>query len=91
MSNPPKIKAVTPLSNYRLLVTFQDSSKKIYDCTPLLTEQPFINLKNTAFFKLVTVDAGGYGVSWNEDVDLSESELWQNGIPVNKSNALELV
>jgi hypothetical protein len=37
-------------------------------------------LKNDAFFKLVKVDAGGYGISWNDAADLSEYELWTNGI-----------
>lgn len=34
----------------------------------------------------VKVDAGGYGVSWNDDIDLSCNELWENGTPIdNKS------
>jgi hypothetical protein len=32
-----------------------------------------------AFLKAVTVDPGGYGISWNDDIDLSEYELWTNG------------
>jgi hypothetical protein len=91
MSNFPKIKTVKPLANYRLLVTFENNHEKIYDCSPLLTEHPFTNLKNIALFKLVTVDAGGYGISWDDNIDLSEAELWQNGSTVNKANTLELV
>jgi len=30
----------------------------------------------------VKVDAGGYGISWNDDIDLSEYELWTNGKPI---------
>jgi hypothetical protein len=37
-------------------------------------------LKNDAFFKSVKVDAGGYGISWSDEIDLSEHELWTNGI-----------
>jgi hypothetical protein len=29
-------------------------------------------LKNDAFFKSVKVDTGGYGISWNDEIDLSE-------------------
>ena len=36
-------------------------------------------IHNDAFFKSVKVDSGGYGISWNDDVDLSEYELWVNG------------
>lgn len=91
MTNFPKIKTVKPITGFRLLVTFDNNDEKIYDCTPLLTEYPFTNLKNIALFKLVTVDAGGYGISWNDEVDLSESELWKNGVAINKTNRLEQV
>jgi hypothetical protein len=40
----------------------------------------FQMLKNDAFFKLVKVDAGGYDISWSDKIDLSEYELWTNGI-----------
>jgi len=30
----------------------------------------------------VRVDPGGYGISWNDNIDLSEYELWTNGQPV---------
>ena len=39
-------------------------------------------LKSDAFFKSVRVDSGGYGISWNDDADLSEYELWTNGVEV---------
>jgi hypothetical protein len=32
--------------------------------------------------KSVRVDSGGYGISWNDDVDISEYELWTNGVEV---------
>lgn len=74
-----KIKAVHPLKNYNLLVTFFDDTQKVYDCKPLLEETVFEPIKNVALFKTVTVDPGGYGISWNEQIDLSEEELWRNG------------
>ena len=40
-----------------------------------------------AFFKAVTVDPGGYGVSWDDEMDLSEYELWNNGVEVEPSTA----
>jgi hypothetical protein len=29
------------------------------------------------------VDKHGYGIVWNDELDLSESELWINGLPAN--------
>ena len=75
----PRIVAVEPLVNWRLLVTFNNEVSKIYDCAPLLLRPQFHLLTDPGFFRAVRVDSGGYGVSWNDDVDLSEYELWTNG------------
>ena len=80
--NTPKILSVQALENKKLLVKFVNDVEKIYDCNPLLSLEMFEVLKNDAFFKAVKVDAGGYGISWNDDADLSEYELWTNGVEV---------
>jgi len=76
----PKILSVQALENKKLSVKFENGIEKVYDCAPLLGIAMFQLLKNDAFFKSVKVDAGGYGISWNDDVDLSEYELWANGV-----------
>jgi hypothetical protein len=80
--NAPKILSVQPQENKKLLVRFANGVEKVYDCAQLLNKEMFQLLKNDAFFKSVRVDAGGYGVSWNDEVDLSEHELWVNGIEI---------
>ncbi|MGE5294245.1 MAG: DUF2442 domain-containing protein [Solirubrobacterales bacterium] len=75
----PKVESVKPLRGRRLLVRFANGVERVYDCTQLLHLTMFQPLNNEAFFKSVKVDAGGYGVSWSDDVDLSEYELWVNG------------
>ncbi|MFM2343883.1 MAG: hypothetical protein RLZZ210_491, partial [Pseudomonadota bacterium] len=37
---------------------------------------------NYAFFKQVKVDETGYAVVWNDEIDISEYELWENGITI---------
>lgn len=83
--NAPKIKSVTPLKDGHLLVTFVNGVQKVYDCHRILNRERFQLLKHEAFFKAVTVDPGGYGVSWNDEADLSEYELWNNGVEVEQS------
>lgn len=78
----PKILSVQALENKKLLVKFENGVEKVYDCNPLLSTEMFEVLKNDAFFKAVKVDSGGYGISWNDDADLSEYELWTNGVQV---------
>jgi len=75
----PKIQSVTPLTDKRLSVKFANGVEKMYDCRELLHLEMFEPLKNEAFFRSAKVDPGGYGVSWNDDIDLSEYELWVNG------------
>jgi hypothetical protein len=72
----PKVHSVKALDSHRLLVEFNNHEKRIYDVKPLLTLDRFMPLKNLSFFKNVTVDAGGYGIVWNNEIDISEYELW---------------
>lgn len=81
MEKYPKILNVESIKGKRLLVTFQNGTKKIYDCSPLLENDIFKALQNDAFFNSVHVDKHGYGIVWNDELDLSESELWINGMP----------
>ncbi len=76
-----KIKSVVPLSDYRLSVTFAEGVTKIYDVAPLFDEIPaFNNLTLTpGVFADVYVDVGGHGIIWNDELDLSCDELWDNG------------
>jgi len=77
----PRIKSVTATGNWQLVTCFENGVEKTYDCGPLLARPKFCLLKVPAFFLAVKVDAGGYGVSWNDSLDLSEYELWTNGMP----------
>lgn len=35
--------------------------------------------RNKNLFQQVQVDTGGYGISWNDELDLSAEEIWENG------------
>lgn len=81
--NAPRILSVQVLEDKILLVKFVNGVEKIYDCSQLFKLEMFHALKNDAFFKTVKVDSGGYGVSWNDEIDLSEYELWINGVELD--------
>ena len=76
-----KVKTVNVIPDYRLSVQFTEGVTKIYDLKPLFDKWPvFCNLKNDdALLYSVEVDAGGYGIIWNDDIDLSCDELFENG------------
>ncbi|WP_211285160.1 DUF2442 domain-containing protein [Sporomusa acidovorans] len=48
-----------------------------------MNNERFGILRDRGFFKAVQVDGGGFGISWNDDVDLSENELWTKGKELN--------
>lgn len=79
-----KIKDVSPLPDYKLSIQFAEGETKIYDVKPCFEKwQPFIALTTDAeLFYDVRVDTGGYGIVWNDDLDLSCNELWENGMKV---------
>jgi hypothetical protein len=77
--NYPKVRSVKAIDEHTLLVEFNNLQKKIYDVSPLLQKEMFLPLKNTAFFKAVKVEQGGYAVVWNNNIDISEYELWSHG------------
>ncbi len=58
-----KVKVVNALQDFRLSVQF--------------AEKAFEN--NSELFSGVGVDVGGYGIIWNDDLDLSCDELFANG------------
>ena len=77
-----KVKDVKPLEKYNLLVTFTNGEIKNYDVKPLFDKwevfKDLVSIKG--LFQQVKVDDGGYGISWNDDIDLSCNELYYNGV-----------
>lgn len=76
-----RVKSVLPLPDLSLLVEFENGSRKVYDIKPLFAKwQSFQALADIkGLFEQVHVDTGGYGVSWNDDLDLACDELYHNG------------
>lgn len=78
-----KVSSAVPLDDMQVLVFFEDGSVKKFDVKTLIPDYPeFEDLKNPDLFNLLRVEPGGYGISWNEDLDCSEGELYENGIDV---------
>lgn len=75
----PRIRDVKPREGKTLLVTFENGEKKVYDCTPLLRCDAFSPLRDEAVFRCARADSHGYGITWTDDIDLAESEVWTNG------------
>ena len=77
-----KVVSVKPVENYFLIVKFENGENKKYNLSPLFEKwDSFKSLSSVkGLFEQVKVDSGGYGISWNDDVDLSCDELYHNGV-----------
>jgi len=76
-----RVESVKALPDLHLHVTFHNGEQKIYDIRPLIEKyEPFQSFLLTyRLFEQVKVAGGGYGIYWNEDIDLSSDELYTNG------------
>lgn len=81
-----KIVSVKPMENFVLLVGFQNGIEKTYDMRTLYPIFPQFEVfeNNVDLFNQVQVDVGGYGISWNDDLDLDAEDIWEDGIEVGK-------
>ena len=76
-----KVKAVHALPDCRLSVQFAEGITKLYDVTQTFGRwEQFQELESDpSMFYEVKVDTGGYGIIWNDELDLSCNELFENG------------
>ena len=79
-----KIKAVTPLPGFILCVQFSEGVTKHYHVKPLFDRYPMFRplQEDPELFCAASVDVGGYGVVWNDDIDIACDELFFNGVTV---------
>ncbi len=70
----PYVKSVKPQEDYRLLLTFENGEKRVFDLKPYFEKPVFQRLKNIALFKTARVVSGS--VEWKGEVDLSYDTLY---------------
>lgn len=80
-----KIKSVITKNDLIISATFFDGTVKEYSVDRLFNIYPQLKeLENRELFNSVQIDAGGYGVSWNDDLDLDAETIWEDGIEIGK-------
>lgn len=79
-----KVKSVTPLPDYIISVQFSEGVTKQYDLNVLIEKYPMFSplREHPELYYSVMVDIGGYGVVWNDDIDIACDELYNNGVQV---------
>lgn len=79
-----KVEDVIPLRNFHLLVFFQDGTVKKVDALPLFGDiRTFAPVQGSPeVFQSVSVQTGGYGVCWGDQIILEKEVLYNAGLNV---------
>ena len=76
-----RVQNVRVFDGFILEVLFKNGIIKYYDVTPLFDRWDIFKQLRDDYnlFSSVSVDAGGYGISWNDEIDLECEDLWEYG------------
>ncbi len=78
-----KICGVKAKENLIVEAVFFDGTVKEYDIKELFGKYPQLRrLENRELFCGVAVDTGGYGISWDDELDLEAETIWEEGVTV---------
>ena len=79
------ITKIEPKENMVLVATFADGEVVSFDVKALFDKYPaFRALEDEALFNNVEIDGVGYGVSWNDDLDLASEGIYARGEHIAK-------
>ncbi len=74
------IKDVKALDEYRLLLTFENEEKRIFDMKPFLEKGIFKELQDKNMFNTVKVSFDT--IEWANEADMDPEMLYEDSIPV---------
>ena len=77
----PRVKKVTPNSDYTITLIFDNGEKKIFNMNPYLDKGIFKELKDMKIFNSVKPTMGT--ISWKNGQDLCPDTLYLDSIDVN--------
>jgi hypothetical protein len=71
---------VEPMEQYRLLITFDNNERRIFNVAPYLEDEFFAPLRNPAIFRTAKINP--LTVEWAGGIDMCPDELYYNSKPV---------
>lgn len=88
-----RIVSVRALDHLMLSVLFQNGVEKLYDIKKIIPCYPQyeVLIRDVELYRQVKVDAGGYGVSWNDELDLACDEIWEYGKSVGCREDMDIM
>ncbi len=71
--------------NLILIASFDDGEIVSFDIKTLFNKYPiFKQLENKTLFLKAKIDIGGYGISWNDKIDLSSDGIYSKGKHISR-------
>ena len=84
MNAYPMLKTVTPLDDYRLMLTFGENERRLYDFKPNLTHKFYRSLTDMRLFKSVSVNDGE--IEWVTGQDFCPHTLYEESKPLTSND-----
>lgn len=83
------VKDVSYISEYKLLLTFEDGDVKLVDLKPHLDGEIFEPLKDVDYFRTVHVNSELDTIVWENGADMSPDFLYEIGVSVTETASVE--
>jgi len=80
----PRVKAVNPLQDWQLEITFSNGEVGIYDCKPHLQFGIFQELQDVSYFRQVRAEGGT--IVWPNEQDICPDTLYQGSRKIPAQN-----
>jgi len=80
------VKAVTPVEDYKLLLTFTNGERRLFDMKPYLNKGVFRELRDVSLFNTVHVSFDT--VEWNNEADFDPEALYNYSVKVKGKKSL---
>lgn len=76
------ITKLTPQDNYRLMLEFDGSERRIFDVAPYIKGELYGELADVSYFKQVRIGTGGTFVMWPHEQDISPEDLYELSVAI---------
>ena len=76
----PRVTAVKPTADHKLVLGFDDGDRRVYDCSRLLDSGVFRELRDLDYFERVHVLDGT--VVWPHEQDICPDTLYLDSLPL---------
>lgn len=87
-----RIEEVVAKENFIIEAVFFGGEIVRYDVKQLFAIFPQFKVfeNNQELFLKICVDAGGYGVSWNDNLDLDAETIWEDGVLIETKKRTDI-